>query len=121
MDAATRSVGFRTIGLVRRARDDGDGDGEDDTAIEPAFVLELIALIYEAAMDSARWPAFLDAFERRYPGSGKGLWYEHATDSAVNLLSTSGFDPVAMDEYARHYASLNPWTEPPRLSRRPQL
>jgi DNA-binding CsgD family transcriptional regulator len=85
--------------------------GEDDTAIEPAFVLELIALIYEAAMDSARWPAFLDAFERCYPGSGKALWYEHATDSAVSLLSTSGFDPVAMDEYARHYASLNPWTD----------
>jgi DNA-binding CsgD family transcriptional regulator len=86
------------------------------SVITEAVVVELVAKIYEAAVDPARWPDFLQAFGRavRAPSA---LIYSHnvETHEAVTEAHSStpnaavGFDPSFMKSLGDHYNTVNVW------------
>ena len=69
-------------------------------------VLPLIERIYDAAIDPARWPAFLEALAAGYPG-GQGLLYRVGPSGACMLAA--GWEHAWTDSYNVHFGAVNPW------------
>lgn len=74
-------------------------------------ILKEISRIYDAAVDPNRWPAFLEQFSRRYPGSRSYLWIEDIDRQAVSGMYLHNEVPEFVQSYTEHYAAVNPWTE----------
>lgn len=85
--------------------------GHHDHVFDDARVLDLIPLIYDAAMDASRWQTFLEALGGLYPDSGRALWYETRAGADVGVVCTAGFEPGVIESYAAHYGRLSPWTD----------
>lgn len=80
----------------------------------------LIGSIYEAALDSSRWDAFLANFSARLRTQSALIWAHDFSDQSVELqslggtISTShGFDPAALATFADYYSQTNVWMEDP--------
>lgn len=78
---------------------------------------DLIGLIYEAAVDPARWPAFLDRYAGAMQAEGTGIWLQDLdTDEARfnapdrSFVANVRFDPDWLASYVAHYAATNVWT-----------
>ena len=79
---------------------------------------KLIGLIYEAAVDLDRWPAFLARFSQAMNAGGSMIWV-HDFDgnrtrletSSVSFASASGFDPSYLESLTTHYSDRNVWVQ----------
>ncbi|MFF7705988.1 helix-turn-helix transcriptional regulator [Pseudomonas sp. NPDC007930] len=88
--------------------------------IDAASLSALIGSIYEAALDSRRWPVFLSEFAARMNSHAALIWAHdfssrtsevQGTDGIISC--TLGFDEAALGTFAQYYSERNVWTEDP--------
>ncbi len=78
---------------------------------EAEIVSRLTALIYEAALDPARWQRFVDALPNAIPGPHPVLYLADTQTSDMDLLLMSeNWNHEFVPEYMSYYDKLNPWT-----------
>jgi len=75
-------------------------------------VLELIELIYEAAVDASRWPRFLAAFSSALGGSATCLTVADRAPGARLMAVTHGLSETAVRDHANHYVAVDPFQDP---------
>lgn len=82
----------------------------------PAKVDQLICSIYDAALDSALWPAFMDSLASSLNASLGMLWMHDFSNGRVNLepcggnvSAVTGLDATALAQFTNYYAALNVW------------
>ncbi len=83
---------------------------------DPAKLGQLVSSIYDAAMDSARWPAFMESLAS-FLHAGLGLfWLHDFSDGSINLESGggnvsafTGLDSTALTQLTGYYAARNVW------------
>jgi len=84
----------------------------------PAKLDQLISGIYDAALDSARWPAFMKSLASSLNAGFGMLWMHDFNNGSVNLehnggnvSSVIGLDSAALAQYTNYYAApnVNPW------------
>ncbi len=73
--------------------------------------IELIGLIYEAALDPQRWNEFLLAYSEFYPGGLQWLWIEDRERADVRVLTGVHSDMSYIPSYEAHFCATNPWTD----------
>lgn len=70
---------------------------------------DLLDRVYEAALDSGRWPAAIAAAARAL-GFTAGLIYQQGrTVGSVDFIEYYGIEKSAMKSYQDHYAACSPW------------
>lgn len=77
---------------------------------------ELVGGIYEAGLDSGRWPAFMDKLALSLHAGFGTLWmHDFSAGSAVSLpgagdvCASTGLDAPTIAEYGNHHAARNVW------------
>jgi DNA-binding CsgD family transcriptional regulator/PAS domain-containing protein len=76
-----------------------------------ADVSELVAVIYDAALDPACWPLFLDRLAGAIGAPATSLHLQSTgTVQSGQILAATGIDPALQREYDEYYASVNIWT-----------
>lgn len=82
----------------------------------PARFDQLIGGIYDAALDSALWPAFMDRLAASLNASLGMLWMHDFSSGSVNLehgggnvSAVTGLDSVALAQFTNYYAARNVW------------
>lgn len=81
-------------------------------------VLDLVGRIYDAAIDPARWPDFLEAFARAVGAHGT-LIYTHNVETAQastgadskGINAAVNFDPEFLRSLEAHYNAVNVWAQ----------
>ena len=76
----------------------------------------LIRSIYEAALDSARWPAFMESLASSLNANVGMLWmhdFSNGSDSLSNdggnVSAVTGLDSVTLANFTNYYAGRNVW------------
>jgi hypothetical protein len=69
----------------------------------------LLDLLYDAPLDPEGWPVFLDALPASFGGASGILQFIDVATSAIRAFHGFGADPVFIDSYAEHFASINPY------------
>lgn len=72
-------------------------------------MLRLIGLIYDAALNPALWPRFLEALGELIGGHAVNLGYVDEKTPALSVTSGARWDPAAMRDYKEHFAQCDPW------------
>src|SRR5262245_10958756 len=72
-------------------------------------LLRLVDLIYEAAVDPAGWPCFLDEFADALNGHCVNLSYFAAGVPAPSIATAVRWDPEAIKEYQVYFGQHDPW------------
>lgn len=72
-------------------------------------VLDLVALIYDAAGDPALWPVFLDRFADAVQGTTTSLIFYDATRQAGGLTASARSDPIDQRKYNEYYVGVDCW------------
>ncbi|MGK9164674.1 helix-turn-helix transcriptional regulator [Inquilinus limosus] len=77
---------------------------------------DLIARIYDAALDQGLWDSVLNDLARMFADGHASLYLLHESDDADStvfeaLAATSRWDPAFLDSYAQHFWRVNPWSE----------
>lgn len=82
----------------------------------PADTGALIRSIYDAALDSARWPAFMESLASSLNASLGMFWMHDFSDGSVHLGNAgghvgvaTGLDSAALARYTNYYAGVNVW------------
>jgi DNA-binding CsgD family transcriptional regulator len=74
-------------------------------------VSELVSAIYDAALDPACWPLFLDRLAGALDAPAAGLHLQSTgAEQSGQILAATGIDPALQREYDEYYASVNIWT-----------
>lgn len=81
-------------------------------------LLELIAEIYEAAVDQARWPRFLEHLAEIIDGHAVNIAYTPLPHGEATMMSVVRFDPEAERQYHHYYREVDPWLKRGRATRR---
>lgn len=87
-------------------------------AKRPEVLSELIGLVYDCALDSSRWSAFLERFATAVDGSGTTL-FTHDFASSESAVDAAGpqiaafvrFDPAALQSLGAYYDRRNVWAQ----------
>ena len=69
--------------------------------------LDLIALIYDAAGDTERWPAFLETFRQASRSSATNLFVQDLGSQEFSLAAAVGMDPCYQRSYENYYKTRN--------------
>lgn len=69
---------------------------------------DLIGLIYETVLDSAKWAMVLERVCRFVGASASRIYWRDATKAEAETIYSWGFEPQFLDLYRRDYVSLNP-------------
>jgi DNA-binding CsgD family transcriptional regulator/PAS domain-containing protein len=77
-------------------------------------LLNLIELIYAAALDKSEWTNFLVALQEVLGGAGI-IFSQDFRTAAASIFAETGFGPDAIAQYVAYFADMNPWT--PQLER----
>jgi len=72
-------------------------------------VLDLVALIYAAAADPARWPVFLEHFAEAVSGSTTSLFLCNADKRIGRVMASARFDSADIHKYTEHYLGIDCW------------
>jgi DNA-binding CsgD family transcriptional regulator len=77
---------------------------------------DLIARIYDAALDQGLWDSVLNDLAQRFADGHASLYLLHESDDADTaafeaLAATSSWDPAFIDSYSQHFWRTNPWSE----------
>ena len=82
----------------------------------PAKVDQLISSIYDAALDNARWPAFMDRLASSLNANMGLLWMHDFSNGSFNLehnggnvSAVTGLDAAALAAFTNYFASRNVW------------
>lgn len=76
-----------------------------------ATVLELVGLIYDAAIESSLWPRFLEKFaETIHAGTTSLLWYDFSRLHG-SVSSSVRSDPMVINDYEKYYCSMDVWAD----------
>jgi DNA-binding CsgD family transcriptional regulator len=85
-------------------------------AVNPAKAGELVGAIYDAALDSTRWPAFMENLSGVLNAGLGMLWMHDFSDGSANfengggnLSAVTGLDAAALSQYSDYYTSRNVW------------
>lgn len=77
---------------------------------------QLVRDIYDAALDSTRWPAFMENLAAALNAGFGNLWLVDFSNGTVNLengggnvAATAGLDSTAIARYANYYVGRNVW------------
>ena len=70
-------------------------------------IFDLIGLIYDAASDSTRWPAFLEKFRQASKASGTNLFVQDLRSQELGLTAAVGMDPSYQRSYESYYKTRN--------------
>jgi len=102
------AVGSGNQPLMYRVGLGGSGMG---ISFKEETILDLIAGAYDAALDSDRWPAFLETLARAL-GSAAAYFYQYESDGdGCRLKQVTGFGhPRSRDDLER-YAVESPWLQ----------
>src|SRR3982751_3462193 len=84
---------------------------------EPA-VLRLVDALYESALNSDRWPAFLELLSHALAAPASCVLFYDATDPRAAVEASIGLDPAATKVYGAHYGALDPWAQALALGHR---
>lgn len=76
----------------------------------------LVDLVYEAMLDSKRWPVFLRTLATHLQGHAPVLFHHDVSRLSGNVAVGVGYGPEAILKYRDYYAARNPW-----LRSRPEL
>ncbi|MEO5883140.1 MAG: helix-turn-helix transcriptional regulator [Caldimonas sp.] len=76
----------------------------------------LISRIYDAALDSSRWPSFMEGLAASL-NAGIGMLWLHDFEAATysfdsdggNLSTVTGLDATTLAEFSAHYGACNVW------------
>ena len=75
-------------------------------------ILDLIELVYDAAIDPTQWRVFLDKLTDLTGGGSGALFFQDALSrDRAEMMHYNNFDPDMMAAYETHYAATNPWVE----------
>lgn len=69
---------------------------------------ELIAEIYDAALDDARWPDLLVRIADLAGGPGANLQIQDTATGEMLFLTTGGFDRQGLEDYASYFHRVDP-------------
>ncbi len=72
---------------------------------------QAIERIYDAALDASRWSTAIKAIGSAIDGGADLLIFDMERNRA-DFVELQGFDPAFLDDYYRHYLSLNPYIKP---------
>jgi DNA-binding CsgD family transcriptional regulator len=72
-------------------------------------VSRLIGMIYDAAVDPQRWPAFLNSFSDAIHASGCALLHHDLRDWTGTISVAVRVDPDALSKYGEYFAAIDPW------------
>jgi hypothetical protein len=78
-------------------------------------VLDLVGIVYGAALDEHKWPSFLEAFARAVGGSSAMLRSVDLQTSTAGFVASYGYDAAWQLAYCNHFVKLDYLT--PRLVR----
>lgn len=77
---------------------------------------QLVSSIYDAALDSARWPVFMESLALFLHAGFGNLWLHDFSDGSLsfengggNVSAVIGFDSTALAQYTDYYAARNVW------------
>jgi DNA-binding CsgD family transcriptional regulator len=71
---------------------------------------EFIGLIYDAAVEPSRWPAFLDRLCDLAPGAKSVMMLHDANTCSIQHPKTARWEEDWTASYTEHYVKLNQWT-----------
>lgn len=71
-------------------------------------LLDLIRLIYAAALDEAAWPTFLNRLPDIFAGTG-ALLLHHDMATSGRVAWSSELDPDGLAQYQDYYNTIDPW------------
>jgi DNA-binding CsgD family transcriptional regulator/PAS domain-containing protein len=72
-------------------------------------ILRLIGLIYDASLNPALWPRFLEALGELIGGHAVNLGYVDEKAPMLSVTSAARWDPAAMRDYGEYFAQCDPW------------
>jgi DNA-binding CsgD family transcriptional regulator len=72
---------------------------------------DVVGTIYEAALEPLLWPEALKGVARRAGASSAVALVVDLAAAEVGFAATAGLDPRSLEEYAAHYARVDPWNE----------
>jgi DNA-binding CsgD family transcriptional regulator len=79
---------------------------------------ELVEAIYDAALDSAAWPAAVDLLRRRFRSVTEAFYFHDGTRKAVHPIHNGGIAPAYVKAYAELAAAPDyPWNRAEPLRR----
>lgn len=73
-------------------------------------IQSLIGQIYDAAIDAAKWPVFLESLAEAYHGPA-WIFSQDLVDSRACLALHVGMDPAYLKSYEDYFASRNIWIQ----------
>jgi DNA-binding CsgD family transcriptional regulator len=86
--------------------------------LSEAALHELIGMIYEAAVDLDRWPAFLGRFAQAMNAGGTMIWVHDFDGNRTKLdvtpmsfASAIRFDPAFLESLTTYYSDRNVWVQ----------
>ncbi len=92
---------------------------------DPDKTGRLIGSIYDAALDSARWPVFMNSLASSLNAGLGMLWMHDFSNGSVsfengggNVSAVTGLDSAALSQYTNYYAARNVWV--PNASQLPE-
>lgn len=86
------------------------------TGDEPHASSSLIDIIYDAAVEPARWTEFLDMFAASYPGGRGVMFHVDTANPQACWAAAANWDPAWTLAYDAYYGRRNPWL--PGIARR---
>lgn len=69
----------------------------------------LIQLIYEAAIEPDKWPAFLRNWAQAVGAQSAAIVVQDLKSRNGSIEVNVGFDPECLRTYRNYYVALNPW------------
>jgi DNA-binding CsgD family transcriptional regulator len=69
---------------------------------------DLLAMMYDAAWDPARWEDFIAAVGATFRGHSI-VFAQDGHNTSSDIFATAGFERSALSSYADYFASINPW------------
>lgn len=88
---------------------------EKSLLIDPVMV-PMVGTIYEAALDSSKWPHFLAQFAAHFRSEQALIWAHDFNDNSsdfstgpTSLTFTVGLDGACAESYGHHYCHQNVW------------
>jgi len=79
--------------------------------VSDSTILELIELIYEAALDPQRWTTFTERFATAVGAREVFFLVHDYQNNCGNIAMHVNVDPFFREAYDKHYASLNEWVK----------
>ncbi|MDO8465156.1 MAG: hypothetical protein Q7S46_07885 [Gallionella sp.] len=69
--------------------------------------LNLVGMVYDAALDERKWPTFLDAFARAVGGCSAMLRSVDLQSGQAGFVASVGYDPAWQSAYCNHFVKLD--------------